>query len=356
MTKYAARFPMLLLFGVAVAIGLYVASGPATAAPPEQATSASEHARIVEFWTAERIAAAIPRDLVLDGPLAPGTLAKPDGVGNGNGKNGGGDGGGDTSTSTAVEGAPWNGGGTVRSTTGKVLFTLGFTYYVCSGTVVDDTVADRSLVLTAGHCVFDEASNTWATNWMFMPDFAAGGQLFDCFSTVYGCWTAEGYATTLAWSNGDLNKDYAFAVMRLGGHTADLELDQLVGSQEIAFNVTHPTDVYAFGYPHASPYDGNDLVYCAGTDAADTWGGSNDYGLRCDMTGGSSGGGWYVNFDETTGQGQLNSVNSFRYLRGPASKNMYGPYFDGLTEFTYNTAQTMTIDNNPWTIDAVLTY
>jgi hypothetical protein len=354
MTRSAVRFPALLLLGIAVAIGLYIAAGSAAAAPPEQASPNAEHARIVEFWTAERIAAAVPRDLVVDGRLAPDTLAKPDGVGNGNGNKGGNDGG---DTSTGVEGAVWSGAGTVRNTTGKVLFVLGFTYYVCSGTVVDDGgAAGTSLVLTAGHCVFDEATNTWATNWMFIPDFAAGGDLLTCIGTVHGCWTAEAYATTLAWTNGDLSGDYAFAVMRLGGHTGNVELDNAVGSQSIAFNQPHPTEVYAFGYPHASPYDGNDLVYCAGTDAPDTWGGSADYGLRCDMTGGSSGGGWYTDFDETTGIGTLTSVNSFRYLRGPGSKNMYGPYFDDLTERTYEAAKAIDVDDDIWTLQLAVVY
>jgi hypothetical protein len=356
MTKNAVRLPALLLFGVALAIGLYVATGPATAAPPEQSASQAEHARIVEFWTPERIAAAVPRDLVVDGRFAPGTLAKPDGVGNGNGggkKGGGGDTG---DTSTAVTGATWNSAGTVKSTTGKVLFTLGFTYYVCSGTVVDDGADAGSLVLTAGHCVFDEASNTWATNWMFIPDFASGGDLLTCAGTRYGCWTAEAYSTTLAWTNGDLNADYAFAVMRLGGLDGATELDIAVGSQAIAFNQAHPTDVYAFGYPHASPYDGNDLVYCAGTDAPDTWGGSDDYGLHCDMTGGSSGGAWYTDFDEGTGTGTLTSVNSFHYVRGPASKNMYGPYFDNLTERTYQAARDIVVDEDFWTLQVAVVY
>ena len=33
------------------------------------------------------------------------------------------------------------------------------------------------------------------------------------------------------------------------------------------------------------------------TDIADTWGGTSDFGLNCNMTGGSSGGPWYVSFD-----------------------------------------------------------
>ena len=97
--------------------------------------------------------------------------------------------------------------------------------------------------------------------------------------------------------------------------------------------------MYAFGYPQASPYDGTDLVYCAGTTVTDGWGGSTDSGLNCNMTGGSSGGGWFSPFDPATGIGTLVSVNSFKYTRGPASKYMFGPLFDSDTQTTYAAAQ-----------------
>ena len=93
------------------------------------------------------------------------------------------------------------------------------------------------------------------------------------------------------------------------------------------------------GTPHAFPYNGTDLVYCSGPTVADGWGGSDDSGLKCDMTGGSSGGGWFSPFNEATGEGTLVSVNSFEYFRGPYAKNMFGPLFDADTQATYAAAQ-----------------
>ena len=61
----------------------------------------------------------------------------------------------------------------------------------------------------------------------------------------------------------------------------------------------------------------------------DTFGGSQDQGLPCNMTGGSSGGGWITS-------GSLNSVNSFGYtgLRDV----MWGPYFGSTIQSVYNAA------------------
>lgn len=323
---------LLLLVALATTVTT-IGTTAAGAQPPEFPGNdrAREHARIVEYWTPDRVANAIPRAMIRDGVP---TGHKPGHTPGGPGGGGGGGGGGGE---TAVGGAPWTLGGLVKATTGKVLFTMGETNYVCSGTVVDDTSNSTSLVLTAGHCVYDSGDG-WATNWMFVPDYEHAAT-FACENTRYGCWTASALVTTTAWAGGDFDHDYGFAVMGAGGLTG-AQLDAAVGDQAIAFNQTHPAFVYSFGYPHASPYDGQDLIYCSGTDRADTFGGSSTFGLKCDMTGGSSGGGWYIRFDETTATGALTSVNSFKYRGGPMKSYMFGPYFGSYAEKTYNAAKT----------------
>jgi len=226
---------------------------------------------------------------------------------------------------------------------------------VCSGSVVDDgSLSDaRSLVLTAGHCVFDEEHGAFATNWMFVPDYENGGSIvtdpdgghsFTCDTTPYGCWTATALVTTTAWASGGgslagFNNDYAFAVLDPGGRFGESkQLDATVGANPIAFGVSRGVQVYSFGYPQASPYDGQKLIYCAGTDIADTWGGTADRGLNCNQTGGSSGGPWFTGF--TTGTGALTSVNSFKYTSGKFTKYMFGPYFGSYTQKTWNAAKT----------------
>ncbi len=297
---------------------------------------------VLAYWTPERVAHAVPRE------VSPKNF-KPQ-VGKPGGGGGGGGGGG-----TTVTGAAWAGGGKVKQTTGKVLFTMAGVDYVCSGSVATDTSTSTSLILTAGHCVYDETNHAFATNWMFVPDYEDGGSIvtntngthsFTCDTTPYGCWTAAALVTTTAWANGGaslagFNNDYAFAVVGPGGRTdQSVQLDASVGGgNPVAFNQSHPAQVYSFGYPQASPYDGQKLIYCAGMDIADTWGGTSDFGLNCNMTGGSSGGPWYVGFNGTTGTGSLNSVNSFKYTSGRFTKYMWGPYFGAYTQRTYNAAK-----------------
>ena len=133
-----------------------------------------------------------------------------------------------TATAASSPGSSWTKGGAVTGTTGKVLFQMGGSYWVCSASTVYDTVADRSIVLTAGHCVYDEANGAFATNWMFIPDYdAAPAPLTSsgsfCSAARYGCWTAEslavhtGYATAGGFNDQAVLYDWGFAVVKNGG-------------------------------------------------------------------------------------------------------------------------------------------
>lgn len=298
----------------------------------------SEHQRIIDFWTPERVAQAVPRDIVFNvatGRFEPAHHSP--GHSGGPGGNGGGDG---------VTGASWDGGGTVADTTGKVLFALGSSFFVCSASLVQDSRSGESLVLTAGHCVYDNENNRFATNWMFIPNYDAApasldtGGLF-CAGTLYGCWTAEslvvhsGFASEPGFTANAILHDFAFAVLGEGGH--DTTLAESLGTQGIVFtDVSKNTPVHAFGYPQAAPYNGTDLVYCSGGVNFDNRLFKLTYKLGCDMTGGASGGPWFRSFNEGTGQGTLISVNSYKYSNDASS--MYGPKFNSDTADVYSSA------------------
>jgi V8-like Glu-specific endopeptidase len=305
----------------------------------------AEHQRIVEFWTPERVAQAIPREFVAD-PATGRFRQVHHRPGHGGGP-GGGDGG--SNGDETVTGSSWDGGGVVVETTGKVLFSLSGRFFVCSASVVEDSVENYSLVLTAAHCVYDnEGSGEFAENWMFIPNYDASPVPLTttgsfCAGTEHGCWTAtalvlhDGFASAGGFNLNAIVHDFAFAVLGPGGHSENVLVESL-GTQDIAFtNISKGTQVFAFGYPHASPYDGTDLVYCAGGADFDNRLANLTYKLRCDMTGGSSGGPWYRTFDTTTGQGTAISVNSYRYIGGNA---MYGPKFNSNTQAVYSTANT----------------
>ncbi|MEV0829885.1 trypsin-like serine peptidase [Nonomuraea rubra] len=223
-------------------------------------------------------------------------------------------------------GEAWTGGGAVARTTGRIFFTTqAGRNSSCSGTAV--TSANKSVVLTAGHCV--KMSGAFHTNWVFVPGYDRG-------SRPFGTWAATRLLTTPQWNaREDINFDVAAAVVApLDGRT----LVDAVGGQGVAFNQPRRRQMYAFGYPALAPYDGSKLIYCSGR-AFDDFVGTDDLGLTCNMTGGSSGGPWLLNFAEPTGLGTLNSVNSFKYSFAP--NWMLGPYFGNEAQAVYQSAQTL---------------
>ena len=312
-----------------------------TVAPTSQATGKSirsERARVVHFWTKARVRKAVSRDFELNTrthrfdlrgkPVFPGT----------------------------VTGASWEGGGAVLGTTGKVLFSMGGNYYVCSATVISDAVTTRSIVLTAGHCIYDETNHLFAENWVFVPAWDTrptsldGAGLF-CDSTAYGCWTATSLDASNVFANEPgftvtaTQHDYAFAVMGAGGFSG-LQLDAVAGSQPLytADTVGIESDTWAFGYPSQGKYKGNDLTYCHGLLNYDgkvgvDW---STYKLACGMTGGSSGGPWFRDFVNTgalAGAGTVFSVTSYGY---GSSKYLYGPILNSETAGMFGAAATST--------------
>ncbi|MHA6525940.1 trypsin-like serine peptidase [Tessaracoccus sp. G1721] len=318
-----------LLRSAALAAGMLLALTvmPATQASADS-SSRAEHQRIVDFWTKDKVAQAKPRDFVRD--PATGTFTQV------------------AEPTAAALGAPWVDAGLVQKTTGKVLFAMGKSYYVCSASVVEDAVSGRSIVVTAAHCVFDNKKAQFATNWLFVPDYDSkpvdltrSGSF--CAETQFGCWTAtalvahRGFTSQRRFNTEATLHDYAFAVVGLGGNgKAPAQLDQTVGDQEIVFETQAAgADTHLFGYPAGAPYEGRELIYSQGPLGTDPLNDDLTYRVPSDMTGGSSGGPWYVEFAK--GAGVTMSVNSYGYS-GIAA--MHGPKFDAKTAAVYDAATT----------------
>jgi hypothetical protein len=310
----AAVFTALALLPLAVA--------PVAAGDP-QANAKAEHQRIVNYWTAERLANAKPRDFVRtsDGKFVP--KAKPGGGGTG---------------------ASWTGGGPVIQRTGKVWFSMDGGDWVCSASAVSDSRSGFSLVLTAGHCAYDEVNDAFATNWTYIPSFDTA-PTFTCASTTYGCWTTaagglvvhNGFASAGGFNTQATVHDFAIAIVGPGGKNGTTQLDSL-GTYGIAYPaipVNGGGTVHAFGYPAAGRYHGKDLTYCTGPTFNDNLNDDLTWGIACNMTGGSSGGPWIANF--TNSAGTLTSLNSYGYS---GISNMYGPKFNSDTQDVYNRANT----------------
>ena len=324
------RLPALLVSAVL----LILVAAPVQARGPQP----SRHEQTIAHWTPARMAAAIPRDFFYHPGRGFAPAAKPPGPPGGGGGGGGGTG--------FTNGASWNAGGVIKERTGKVYFEMGSSAFVCSGTVATDSRTTVSLVLTAAHCAYDEANERFATNWLFIPDFDQS-PTFTCGNTEYGCWTAnalvvhEGYATAGGFNTQATLHDFAFAVVGAGGHNGTTQLDTRVGSYPVVIpGFTAPGQAaYAFGYPAAGKYKGNDLVYCAGQIFEDPFNDELTWGVPCKMTGGSSGGPWLSSFNTSTTNGGLSSLNSYGYS-GVAA--MHGPKFNSDTAAVLSSANSAT--------------
>ncbi|MFJ2749366.1 trypsin-like serine peptidase [Streptomyces sp. NPDC087297] len=313
MNRHRTALSVLLATGALVA-------GALTAATPSLAADAPASFRQQHtqgFWTAERMRSATPLDVT----AVPGRSRTPVAT---------------SATPTAVAptaaasptafpqaGGAWTGGGAVVKTSGRVFFTMGGRTASCSGDSI--TSANGSTVITAGHCV--KYQGAWHTNWVFVPAYNNG-------SAPFGQWSATKTFATDQWAaSEDMNMDVGLAVVApLNGNT----LSQTVGAQGILFNGGYNKKMYSFGFPAAAPYDGTKLVYCSGNSGKDFLL-TKDHSLGCNMTGGSSGGPWFQDFNEATGLGTQVSVNSFGYTFLP--NRMYGPYFGNEVKAAYDKAQ-----------------
>jgi len=309
-----SRLPAVVSIAFLVALMLPAAVG----ARPALTAAQAEHARILAYWTPSRMAGATPRDFVrttVGFAQAPAPQAKPGSGG-------------------AVTGASWTGNGTIELRSGRVLFTMGGSNWICSGSVVNAGASgSQAVVLSAGHCVFDGADG-WATNWLFIPDFD-DAPTYSCGSTVYGCWTATRLGANAdfvgggGFGNDTVHVDYGFALVGPGGHSGTSDLDAVGGTYNLKTTATSLSDTqWAFGYPAAGRYHGKDLIYCKGSTIADPYG-SDTWGMACNETGGASGGPWlHGTTDPATATGTVSSNNSYRYS---GLAYMFGPKFNGET-------------------------
>ncbi|CAN5548272.1 peptidase [soil metagenome] len=341
-SRAALAAVLMILMLAAVSVGTAVAANPNSNAA---AKARAEHARVIAYWTAERIANAKPRDFVR---TAAGTFkpaAKPDNPGSKPGGGGGGGGG----TTTVVKGASWTGGGPVVDRTGKVLFTMGGGNYVCSASGVADSRNGFSLILTAAHCAYDEVANAFATNWIYVPSFDTA-PTFTCAQSAYGCWTTaggglvvhSGYTTAGGFNTQATIHDFAIAFVGPGGKNGTTLLESL-GTYGISYPaISTGGSVHAFGYPAAGKYKGRDLTYCAGPTFNDQYNEGKTWGIACNMTGGSSGGPWLADFTQSGG-GTLTSLNSYGYS---GLSNMYGPKFNLATKAVFDTANASATNGN----------
>ncbi|WP_156380349.1 trypsin-like serine peptidase [Arthrobacter sp. Soil762] len=318
MTRTRSLAATLLSLSAAALLAL-VGAGSAHAAPsssgdkaaPSVASAIVDGTGAADYWTSDRMRAAIPGDVLAGKALERGKSS---------------------SAASVLKGPKTKVAGTTGKPSlaqpanpvahiGKVFFTLGGANYVCSGNAV--SAPNKSTVATAGHCL-NEGPGAFATNFVFVPAYENGAR-------PYGTWTAKALYTTAQWKgSGDISYDTGFAVMsQLGGKL----LTDVVGGSGVAFNEDRGLQYTSYGYPAAKPFSGQRLWSCTGTATNDTNNTAfTTQGIPCDMTGGSSGGPWFIG---SGSDGLQNSINSYGYSPKPV---MYGPYWGAAIKTAYDIA------------------
>lgn len=174
------------------------------------------------------------------------------------------------------------------STVGKLFFSLGGLNYVCSASVVN-----RNTIATAGHCVSGGAGN-FATNFVFCPSYNPSG----CVNGSFG-WAFA--ATTNQWHfSGNIDRDFACIVTNKPG---GVNIGDQTGWTGRAWNWATRQATFALGYPQASPFPGVHIITATSTEwyqidqgGADSPTNHLSKYIGNDMTGGSSGGPWWLSY------------------------------------------------------------
>lgn len=292
------RRSLVALLALAALLG---SAAVASAAPFHRTGEDPNEVR--RYWTPERMRQAIPMDRTNRGG-GPREYAKPT------------RGGSTSATSTEVSIAP----DSIHTALGKVFFSDGTYNYVCSGTALANNV-----VWTAGHCV-NEGPGDYYTNFMFVPAYRDGVR-------PYGTFPARQLATTDRWRTfGEYGVDVGAAIPAL--NEKGQRLVDAVNERPIQFDTVRNQTYRAYGYPAAGKFNGQRLRVCnTAWSRDDTSADPDTMGVPCDMTGGSSGGGWLSAADAVV------SVNSYGY--GTLKNVMFGPHLENEAQTLYNNAVTL---------------
>ncbi len=205
----------------------------------------------------------------------------------------------------------------------------GIQNYTCSGSVVNSPAGD--VVLTAGHCVMDAETGAEAKLIVFIPGWREG-------SDPYGVWVAEDRVMTTSW------KETAGHFPNEGGDVALLVLadrrgrsvEDEVGSLGIAFDQACAQTYTQWGYPAASPFDG-EVLYAEtapylGIDLRSFFA-PRTMKIASDFTSGASGGPWTIG---PVTAPTVVSVTDYGYEDEPGY--LYGAYFGTAAREAYEVA------------------
>ncbi len=192
-----------------------------------------------------------------------------------------------------------------RSVLGKLFFTksasAGGGNFVCSGTAVN-----RNLIITAGHCVSEGGSSVFHNTFLFCPSYYRGGPGgTGAPHPSRGCWATTFASTSSQWfDNEDYDRDYGCLVSAPTGSVIAGRMGDITGWAGITYNRGADEQVLSTGYPAAYTFPGYHIITTMAaewyTRNVDTSHAALSKYIGNDMTGGSSGGGWLLNWEHAS--------------------------------------------------------
>ncbi|MFI7128294.1 trypsin-like serine peptidase [Nonomuraea sp. NPDC050153] len=360
-------FPLAGLMAVGLAAGM-VGGTPANAKAPSDVVSrnaVTPAEQAVQFWTPDRIKLATDYDAGLDltSKGVKGSNDAPDGppgsvppIGE--------------EKTKAKKSKQVN----LPNTVGRVFFTLPKadprdprSWRYCSASSVQGKY--RNLVATSAHCVYDTAKNTFYDNWIFIPSYWDGNNVWEG-KAPYGIYAAKTFnAHDDFVVKEDYDFDYAF-VNVYNGIKVNWEkvnnkwqwtvknvgrLGDNVGGQGFTWNRSTKLNVFSFGYPAGEhpdgdkPFTGRTMKFCYGKTRpmpeAKRYNLQEHIGFKCAFTAGASGGPFLYNYKSASRTGYLVGVNSVAWDTDANDRYDYisSPYFNTDTYKVYKAAA------NRWT-------
>jgi V8-like Glu-specific endopeptidase len=225
---------------------------------------------------------------------------------------------------------------TPLSQVGKIFEIKGGQWYEqCSGTLIT-----ASLVLTAGHCVYDISTHSYFDALYFVP----GGSYNASAGAVkmnepYGVWKGYAWWTTGRYqTSGDSGLDWGLIELQPENGVFP---GRALGSFQAYYGLSWPvgTRVYEVGYPASGIWRGSNYFEGRTQYACDTTFDSyaaqpSGYGLYslCSMNGGASGGPWFRNINGTWVVAGINDLCTPKTdeVEGcaPYSTQLISNYFD----------------------------
>jgi Trypsin. len=176
--------------------------------------------------------------------------------------------------------------------------------YVCSGSAVDGPT--KRVVITAAHCVHDGRGGDYVSNWKFVPNYDKDNYPYGSFFAKYMI-VPEDYKqkqsvdSDIAFVTTQDNEKGQRLVDTVGGH-------KLVAHEEGKFQAT------VIGYP-SNLADGKTIQKCKNTAEPVNYMDPQKQTFHeirgCQFGGGSSGGPWLENYNESTGVGEVHGVTSY---------------------------------------------